>query len=307
MVRPAPAAAKLQSLEKVLNARDLSEACPRIKPGRIFRAGSPSHASLSDVRLLRGELGVRTLIDFRSSDERREDSAWSLMLSNGVIKTYDLQGHVAVDHSAELHGVHLEDAELHHLSLLEKSRFIWALLRRLPYSTLVWAALYKLLGYEEQLRALVVPEINKRGLPLVYEIVLETAGADIRRTLELIMAAAEARRPQLFFCKLGKDRTGVVAALVLSCCGVSEEDIVADYSRSDGVDQVALGGLEKSREVQGMDQHLFVRAPPEVMEQTLEWVRVRYGGMRQYMTSIGFGAEQQARLCAALTTDDPWP
>ena len=30
----------------------------------------------------------------RSSEERKEDSAWSLMLSNGVIKTYDVNGHI---------------------------------------------------------------------------------------------------------------------------------------------------------------------------------------------------------------------
>lgn len=30
----------------------------------------------------------------RSSDERKEDSAWSLMLSNGIIKTYDVQGNI---------------------------------------------------------------------------------------------------------------------------------------------------------------------------------------------------------------------
>ena len=35
----------------------------------------------------------------------------------------------------------------------------------------------------------------------------------------------------MFFCKLGKDRTGLMAALVLSACGVSEDDIVADYVR----------------------------------------------------------------------------
>ena len=34
------------------------------------------------------------LVDFRSSEEHKEDTAWSLMLSNGVIKTYDSYGAV---------------------------------------------------------------------------------------------------------------------------------------------------------------------------------------------------------------------
>ena len=45
--------------------------------------------------LLRRELGVRQLVDFRSADEHKEDSAWSLMLSNGVMRTYDPAGGVA--------------------------------------------------------------------------------------------------------------------------------------------------------------------------------------------------------------------
>ena len=62
--------------------------------GRLFRSGSPAHASLEDVLLLRRELRVRCLLDFRSAEELAEDSAWSLMLSNGVIKTYGDYGQV---------------------------------------------------------------------------------------------------------------------------------------------------------------------------------------------------------------------
>ena len=43
--------------------------------------------------------------------------------------------------------------------------------------------------------------------------------------------ALESKQPCLFFCKLGKDRTGLMAALVLAACGASEEEIVADYAR----------------------------------------------------------------------------
>ena len=62
--------------------------------GRLFRSGSPSQACQADVLLLRRDLGVRQLLDFRSADEHKEDRAWSLMLSNGVMKTYDARGNV---------------------------------------------------------------------------------------------------------------------------------------------------------------------------------------------------------------------
>lgn len=34
-----------------------------------------------------------------------------------------------------------------------------------------------------------------------------------------------------FYCKLGKDRTGIISMLVLSCCGATEDEIVSDYIR----------------------------------------------------------------------------
>jgi len=48
---------------------------------------------------------------------------------------------------------------------------------------------------------------------------------------QVITASLQARQPCMFFCKLGKDRTGLMAALVLAACGLSEEEIVADYVR----------------------------------------------------------------------------
>lgn len=273
--QPPSIASLLTGFEKILNIRDLAEASSKIKPGRIYRSGSPAHASIDDVKLLRSQLRIQSLIDLRSSTERKEDSAWSLMCSNGTIKTYDIEGNlteVACDHNADLAGVDIPECELHRLSLLERDRFVRGLLWKLPFSKLAPAMVYKLLGYEEKMRDIVVPEINRGGLQLVYEITMETAGADICRTLELITDAAESRRSQMFFCKLGKDRTGLIAALVLSCCDISEEEIVTDYTKSDGVDEIALGGLEKMhmKDVQGMDKAIFSSAPPEAMKALFE-------------------------------------
>ena len=47
----------------------------------------------------------------------------------------------------------------------------------------------------------------------------------------MILEAVERGEPVVFFCKLGKDRTGLISMLVLSCCGASEQDIISDYVR----------------------------------------------------------------------------
>ena len=38
----------------------------------------------------------------------------------------------------------------------------------------------------------------------------------------------------MFHCEFGKDRTGVLAALILTCAGVSEDSICNDYAKSEG-------------------------------------------------------------------------
>ncbi len=48
---------------------------------------------------------------------------------------------------------------------------------------------------------------------------------------QVILEAVERGEPVTFFCKLGKDRTGLISMLVLSCCGASEQDIISDYVR----------------------------------------------------------------------------
>lgn len=60
---------------------------------------------------------------------------------------------------------------------------------------------------------------------------LWTQVLNARFECKVITEAAEAGEPLLFFCKIGKDRTGVLAALLLSCCGAKPEEIIADYHR----------------------------------------------------------------------------
>ncbi len=67
--------------------------------------------------------------------------------------------------------------------------------------------------------------------------------------------------------------------------------------------QVALGGIEKQEDLKGMDNELFAAAPPEAMRCLLQYLRSRYGGVREYMQAIGFTFEQQEALRKRLTGD----
>ena len=63
-----------------------------------------------------------------------------------------------------------------------------------------------------------------------YGLLLDFAREPIRQVVGEI---AGAEGPVLFFCAAGKDRTGLIAALLLSLVGVGDDEIVADYVRSE--------------------------------------------------------------------------
>jgi protein-tyrosine phosphatase len=72
-----------------------------------------------------------------------------------------------------------------------------------------------------------------------YAEVAEDGVVELRQVLEVVAAAATA--PVVVHCASGKDRTGIVAALVLALLGVSERDIVADFALTG----LATGGLAR--------------------------------------------------------------
>ena len=87
-------------------------------------------------------------------------------------------------------------------------------------------------------------------LAWVYEVMLELGQDTIRRILGQLVESGST--PAIFFCMAGKDRTGFVAAVLLSLLGVSDEDIADDFALS-GDEVVALVKWLKTRE--DFEQH----------------------------------------------------
>mmetsp|Transcript_13790 Transcript_13790/g.41632 ORF Transcript_13790/g.41632 Transcript_13790/m.41632 type:complete len:434 (+) Transcript_13790:648-1949(+) len=298
----------IKRLESVQNMRDLAEAYPGIQPGRVFRSACPNVASPADVRLLREDLGIAQLIDLRSKIERREDVGAELLMGAEIIQTARLRGFEKWDRFSKRRNEQIEvemqpdlpgQLVVHHVGLIEKTRYLRSLLTRLPRRTILSGALSAVFS-QSRAKSIVLSEVNRGGLPLLYEILLESAGTQLHTVLKIITRAAERGQPSLFYCKLGKDRTGITAVLVLSACGASEEEILADYTRSDAVKGIALGGLENTKELEGLDVNAFSAAPREAMATALQYVRETYGTLHGYMDFIGFTAEDRARLKAAL-------
>ena len=111
----------------------------------------------------------------------------------------------------------------------------------------------------------------------------------IKTTLELFSGS---RGAVLFHCTTGKDRTGIISALLLGLCGVSDEDIIADYCVSEvyltPVYKLLMDGFRKhwpSETISLTDP--FFKTAPENMAALLRYLNGRYGGIGGYLADCG--------------------
>lgn len=118
--------------------------------------------------------------------------------------------------------------------------------------------------------------------------------------------------PTLVHCTIGKDRTGVVIALLLATIGVRREDIVAEYAAGAADVPRAMERL-RSMKSYGDDVDLYPRATWEVeaaaMDRFLDAVDERYGGARALLVDHGVPPAVIEQLAAVLIehSTDPDP
>lgn len=115
--------------------------------------------------------------------------------------------------------------------------------------------------------------------------------ATVRETLAI--AADPASYPLVFHCAAGKDRTGIVAAIILSLLEVSREDIVADYMlTAPAMERLVATLIEAAPErAQLIEPHLpAIRGTqPGNIAGLLRMIDEEYGSVAGYAGRIGAG------------------
>ena len=110
--------------------------------------------------------------------------------------------------------------------------------------------------------------------------------------------------PAVFHCAAGKDRTGVLAAMVLSTIGVADHVIVADYAISGTNMSELIERLKRDRPeaLTSMNDQpsAYLAAPPEAMARLLTHVNAEYGSMTGYVKSIGVDSDSIDALAESL-------
>jgi protein-tyrosine phosphatase len=99
-----------------------------------------------------------------------------------------------------------------------------------------------------------------------------------------------ANLPMVFHCFFGKDRSGVLAALVLDCLGVDRGAIVADYALSAAGMPSLLASLARDpvyRDTIERTPPARLAATPDTMELFLRQLEERYGGAAAWARHAG--------------------
>jgi len=135
--------------------------------------------------------------------------------------------------------------------------------------------------------------MNPMGLLGLNKLILAHAPEQIVKVLRV--CADEENYPLVFHCSSGKDRTGFVAAMILSICGVEREDIVEDYHLSEKMLEPVMHLIAKEDRAKGLSEE-FDGTPRRVMEGTLDFIHEYWGSVPEYLATIGFGFNQQERL-----------
>jgi protein-tyrosine phosphatase len=264
-------------LDGTTNTRDLGGLPTtdggRTVPNRILRSDNLQTLTEDDVRRLVDEIGLRHVIDLRTTAE-------ILLEGRGPLRDVPEVTHQHFTllpergHHTDVFAVEEADPELD-----------------LPA------------GWAESLLPRQVAAHDKGESPAVrsYLGYLGQRAENVVGALRAITRVGDGAA--VVHCAAGKDRTGVVCAFALAVAEVPHDEIVADYAMTADVIDALVAKLAASPTyAEDMVTRDVASHTPraETMDRVLSLLDERHGGPAGWLTAHGFGAEEQAALRARL-------
>ncbi|KAH7033302.1 tyrosine/serine protein phosphatase [Microdochium trichocladiopsis] len=281
--------------DNVLNCRDVGATVNQytgrriVKEGLIFRSARPDDASLKDREVLRTEIGIKTVMDLRTKTEhlkqaekRQADRKIPALLASNAALAEPVQIPGLRYLEIKLTGRKFERYLLSQLSWLQFFKFLFLFL----------------FGFRMQAISVIGREVMlPRGLIGLGILTMEQSGAEVAEALRAFLQPGAV--PLLVHCTQGKDRTGLIIALVLTILGVPTEAVAHDYLLSNP-------GLEAEKEIRlaeiraiGLTPE-WGECPDGFIEEVEAYLRREYGGVEGYLDGIGFGKGERQMLIDVL-------
>ena len=121
-----------------------------------------------------------------------------------------------------------------------------------------------------------------------YLFIIDNRPQAFRAVFETI---ADAEGAVLFHCFAGKDRTGLVAAMLLELASVMRDEIAADYGETDvqlaRQYEIWINGATPEKRAAYVDE---LRCPPDRILGALDHIDRRWGGVAGYLDAAGTSA-----------------
>lgn len=127
-----------------------------------------------------------------------------------------------------------------------------------------------------------------------YLNIVKTNGTLLALAVRQLIAGLE-KGAVLFHCTAGKDRTGILASCIFTLCGISQEDIIADYEVTYTYNKKGMNRLLQmlDEEARGRMEPLM-RADAESMERLLAFYQeIR---LSKYLEAYGVTEEEMETL-----------
>lgn len=328
------------SFEAVANFRTIAglpiENSNRVIKNKMFyRSAAPTYASEADKCALLDKLDIMTLIDFRTTYETKnlnfgrrkyEDN----FMSFSVKKDNTSSDIDHIDRSKE--ELVMEDftcystirkiykgtprvgerrkssigiiRKRYNLPLINDPYFMNGVYPDAPSSVKFKCNAVKYLlpsGCEKISAYFLLKHLNELGLFEMYRLTIEFTQREILTIFRILKCMDN--YPISIFCSLGKDRTGITTALLLSCLGVPRDIIVEDYHETEIHLAPSMEAISRYFNKIGLTNREFIMAPKEVMQRLLEYIDNQYGSTSKYLNSIGFSFDEQKTLFEVLTEE----
>ncbi|KAJ5827642.1 hypothetical protein N7447_004405 [Penicillium robsamsonii] len=241
----------------------------RIRPGFLFRAAQPSQITPTGIEELTKTLRVQTIFDFRSTGEIQ------LVTTRYPDSFLDIPG--TTRHAVPV----FQDGDYSPVSLAKR--------------------------YGVASGGVTRDQVSERGFVKAYEDIMRNAARTGSFRAVMLQILQDQSGPILFHCTVGKDRTGVFAALVLKLCGVADEDVVADYAlTTHGLgtwrDHLIQRLLQRDDALSREQAENIIASHPDDMRAFLTGiVAAKFGGARRYFVDLcGLREDELDRIITTL-------
>jgi protein tyrosine/serine phosphatase len=136
-----------------------------------------------------------------------------------------------------------------------------------------------------------------------YLIFLERFKPNVGKAVRAVAEAPEGGI--VIHCVGGKDRTGLLTALLLHLAGVPTEEIAADYALSEERLRPRHDAWLEAAETEAERKRLerITQTPPEVITGLFEELERRYGSVEAYLREAGVGEDELERARRRLRAD----